>query len=299
MQRLAMSNGLGEFFSIASAACWAVGVILYRRLGNDLSPMRLNFFKNALVLLMLIPSVLLWQGLSVPNWSWQQWLIVLGSGILGIGIADTLYFHALNRLGAGRMGIIGNLYSPSILALGFVFLHERLTTIQWLGFVLVSAGVMLSSWPKRDVQAVSFHKLWKPIIIGITSVCLMAVSIILIKRVLESEPLLTVTGVRMIGALAFMTLWLLISAPAQLRPGPDLPWARVAIAAFFGQYIAMLLWLAGYKYTSASVAATLNETASVFIVLLAWIVLKERPLKRSLAGMVMTLSGVACMLWAT
>jgi drug/metabolite transporter (DMT)-like permease len=293
-----MPQGIGEFFSIASAACWAIGVILYRRLGHSLPPMRLNFFKNWLVLLMLIPSLLVWQGLAFPSWSWQQWLIVLGSGILGIGIADSLYFHALNKLGAGRMGIVGNLYSPSILALSFIFLGERLNSVQWLGFALVSAGVLLSSWPKRDAHTPSLRHAWKPVMVGITSVSLMAVSIILIKRTLETEPLLTVTTVRMLGALLFMTVWLLLTAREQIRPGIDFPWWRIAIAAFFGQYIAMLLWLGGYKYTTAAVAATLNETASVFILLLAWWMLKERPLKRSLAGMVMTLSGVCCMLWA-
>ena len=33
--------------------------------------------------------------------------------MLGIGLADTLYFRALNALGAARVGIIGNLFSLS------------------------------------------------------------------------------------------------------------------------------------------------------------------------------------------
>jgi drug/metabolite transporter (DMT)-like permease len=60
----------------------------------------------------------------------------------------------------------------------------------------------------------------------------------------------------------------------------------------------MVPWLAGYKYTEASVAAVLNETASVFIVLLAALFLREGLDARRLAGVACTLSGVACMLLA-
>ena len=70
----------------------------------------------------------------------------------------------------------------------------------------------------------------------------------------------------------------------------------ILLGAFLGQYVSMVMWLAGYKYTKASVAAILNETASIFIVLLAWLLLKEGMSTRKLAGVACTLSGVACML---
>ena len=60
----------------------------------------------------------------------------------------------------------------------------------------------------------------------------------------------------------------------------------------------MLFWLGGYKYTSASVAAILNETTSIFIVVLAAIFLHEALTRRKLLGVALTISGVACMLLA-
>ena len=64
-----------------------------------------------------------------------------------------------------------------------------------------------------------------------------------------------------------------------------------------GQFVAMVLWLAGFKYTLASVAAVLGETASIFILLLAALWLKEPLSRRSVAGVVLTFSGVCFMLW--
>ncbi|MCU0756025.1 MAG: EamA family transporter [Xanthomonadales bacterium] len=93
--------GLGEVLSITAAATWALGVILYRKLGADLPPLLLNLLKNALVLALMVPTVLLTHGLGWPALSPAALGVVLLSGALGIALADTLYFRALNDLGAG------------------------------------------------------------------------------------------------------------------------------------------------------------------------------------------------------
>ena len=100
--------GLGELPSLVSAAVWAVGVILYRQLGATLPPVQLNLLKNTLVLGMVVPSLPLLHGWMVPDFSATQLGLALLSGFIGIAVADTLYFRALNQLGAGRMGVLGN-----------------------------------------------------------------------------------------------------------------------------------------------------------------------------------------------
>jgi drug/metabolite transporter (DMT)-like permease len=60
----------------------------------------------------------------------------------------------------------------------------------------------------------------------------------------------------------------------------------------------MLLWLAGYKFALASVAAVLNETASIFILLLATLWLGEPLTRRAVLGVTLTFGGVCVMLWA-
>jgi drug/metabolite transporter (DMT)-like permease len=74
------------------------------------------------------------------------------------------------------------------------------------------------------------------------------------------------------------------------------PWLKLGAAAFVGQFLAMVLWLAGYKYTSASVAAVLNESASVFLVVLAALWLREPLTRRGIVGVALTFGGIACML---
>ena len=136
-----MHIGLGEALSILSAMTWAVGVILYRQLVRSLPPLTLNFNKNMLVLAMMLPLPWLLHGTALPSLSVREVLLAMSSGFLGIAVADTLYFVALSRLGAGRMGVIGNAYSPLVIVLSVVLLGERLGPWQVAGFVLVMAGV--------------------------------------------------------------------------------------------------------------------------------------------------------------
>jgi Predicted membrane protein len=289
--------GIGEAMALGSAAAWAVGVILARQLGVHLPPLTLNLLKNGLVLCVLAPVALLLYAGAWPVMPVRDMLIVLASGVIGIALADTLYFRALNELGAGRMGVIGNLYSPLVLLLGFVFLDERLGGMQWLGFALVAGGVLLVSIPARGQAARPQHTL-RGILLGLLAIALMAVAIVMVKRTLETQPLLWVTLLRLCGAMAgLLFLASLPSMRQRMRFVPrDVAWHRLVLAALVGQGLSMVLWLGGYKFTSASVAAILNESASVFLVVLAALWLREPMGRRAFVGVLLTFSGIACML---
>jgi len=135
--------GLGEACSIGSALAWSSGVIIYKRLGETLAPLQLNLLKNLIVLALLVPTLLLVPGSQGLSLSSGALALTLCSGVIGIAVADTLYFRALNVLGAARVGVLGNLYSPFVILLSFLLLGERLTALQIVGFALVSAGVLL------------------------------------------------------------------------------------------------------------------------------------------------------------
>lgn len=292
--------GIGEACSIGAALSWAAGVVIYKRLGESLAPGTLNLVKNVLVLAMIVPTVPLVHGFAMPSLSANAILLALLSGVLGIAVADTLYFKALNALGAGRMGVVGNFYSPFVIVLSFAFLGERLSALQLAGFALVSGGVLIVSShdPHRRLSKVELRH---GALLGVAAVLLMAMAIVMIKRVLEGAPLFWIVLLRLVGGVAGMLAlfaWRREPLPIPGRTAAKIRWPLLLLAAFLGQYVSMALWMAGYKYTEASVAAVLNETASVFIVLLAALFLHEGLDARRLLGVTCTLSGVACMLAA-
>ena len=291
--------GLGEAYSVAAAATWSLGVIAYSRLGETMPPRRLNLLKNLLVLALLVPVSLLVDGLRHYGLSGSETLVALISGLLGIGLADTLYFRSLNGLGAGHMGVVGNLYSPLMIVLSFVFLGERLNLQQVAGFVLVSCGVIVVSNDRRGQPGAAARL--RHVLVAALAILLMAASVIMVKRILEQHSVWWVSSVRVAGGVAGLWLlqfvWPRPAATATSVPLTRQQWLLLGVGAFVGQFLSMLFWLSGYKYTSASVAAILNETASIFIVFFAWLLLGEAVSRRRLLGVVLALSGVGLMLW--
>jgi len=271
---------------------------LRERLGEHLPPLSLNLYKNLLVLAALLPLIAIWHGFSPPRLTATEVAICLASGLIGIGIADTLYFRALNRVGAGRMGIVGNCYSPFVILLAYLFLDERLSAMQLAGFALVTAGVLVIHEPQCD-RSVSRRELAMGLATGVVAVLLMAVAIVMVKRILEHADLLWVSAIRMAGGVGGMLVIAVILRQGLGTRGEPLDrrgWTMLVVAAMVGQLLSMLLWLGGYKYTSASVASILNETASIFILLFAWIFLREPIGPRKLLGVACTFGGVGVML---
>lgn len=303
-----MTIGLGEALSLGCALTWAAGIILYKRLGEQLPPLKLCLLKNLIVLILVAVTIGLLlsplaprlglERLPYPSLDAGTALIVLASGIIGIAVADTLYLRALNVIGAGRMGIVGNLYSPLVIALSFAFLGERLSLVQIGGFILVMGGVLLVNAPDR-LGTMDRSALRKGLLIGACSIALMAIAIVMVKRILETEPFWWIVFLRVIGAV--LGLLALIAVSPRLRSTlvarkQVTGWGTLIVAAFIGQYISMTMWLAGYKYTDASVASVLNESASIFIVLFAAIFLGEALNRRRVLGVMTTFSGVICMI---
>jgi drug/metabolite transporter (DMT)-like permease len=290
---------LGEMLSIGSALAWATAVIIYKRLGETLPPLTLNLVKNLLVLGMLALTVQV-LGTTPPRLDALGLGVTLLSGVIGMACADSLYFAALNRLGASRAGIIGNLYSPFVIGLSMLFLSESMRPLQWLGFALVSAGVLVVSRARGHATGLDRRRLRQGIALGVAAIFLMAAAIVLIKPWLGGQPVLWIVLLRTLGGL----LGLLVlfawrrEAPWRTLSGRRVRWPLLLLAAFVGQYLAVLMWIGGYKYAPATVAAILNETSSAFIVLLAALSLREPLGARKLLGVACTLAGVACLLLA-
>jgi len=290
--------GLGEFFALASSFCWAFSVILLRRPSFVLPAFELNLFRIVLSFVLMIPTVLLLQGWSWPDYSAGELGIVLLSGYFGIAVADTWYLRALNLMGASRTGIIASLLSPFVIFLSILFLGESLQGWQIIGFMLVMSGILLVTW-RQSRQELEREQVRKGLLYGISSVFLMAVGVVMVKEILETRPFIWTVQLRLLGGLMGMVGYLLLRGnwrTVYRSFSRSLPWLPIVVGSFLGSYLSMILWLAGYKLIPASVASILNETANAWIVLLAWLILGETLGMRKVTGLMLTMMGVAIML---
>jgi drug/metabolite transporter (DMT)-like permease len=284
---------LGEVLSLASAVCWAVAVILFRRSGEHVHPLGLSMFKNVLAAACFLATMPLFgESLRYPAPPRDVWILLL-SGVLGIGVGDTLFFFALNALGAGRIAIVDCLYSPFVIGLSMLWLGERLHVLQAVGVVMILSAVLAVTREERSEPAQRGAVL-RGVLWGALALAAMAVGIVMVKHILERSPLLWVTEVRLFGGIASLVVVLALHpARRAILASVRSPqrWGYTLSGSFVGTYMAMLVWLGGMKLAPASVAAALNQTSNIFIFALAALFLHERITPMRAAGIVLGVAG--------
>ncbi len=269
---------LGQAMALGAAVVWAVAVILFKKSGESVHPIGLNFFKGVLSATLLIPTIWLYGETLFRDVPAVDYWMLFASGALGIGIADTLFFMSLNSLGAGRSAIVDCLYSPSIISLSIIFLGESLTSWQIVGTTLIVSAVLSILWDKPEVTT-DRRKVLLGVLWGALAMITMAVGIVMIKPLLAESPLLWATEIRLFGGLAILVLvWLFHPARKAIAASIMAPqrWVYTWSGSFLGAYLSMILWLGGMKYTQASTAAALNQTSNIFIFIFAALILKEK-----------------------
>jgi drug/metabolite transporter (DMT)-like permease len=82
-------------------------------------------------------------------------VVIIGwLAVVNTALAFTLWNLSLRHLGAGESAVINNTMLLQIAVLGWVFLDEVPTALQWLGLIVVSAGIALAQLRSRDGAAV-------------------------------------------------------------------------------------------------------------------------------------------------
>lgn len=290
----------GEFLSVGAAVFWAVGVILFKRSGETMPPMALNLFKNCLALALIIATMPLLGESYLPDQPLSAWVLLGLSGFVGIAIADTLFFISLGKLGAGLAAVVDTSYTPVMLGLSFVFLGERIGMIATAGAALIMLGLLIGSAAKPE-PGKSRRDIWEGTVIGVIGIALMAVSIVMVKNVLNGAPMVWATAVRLAaGAFGLIPLILLSPRRRELMAAlrPNATWKFAAPAALVGTYLAMIAWIGGMKYTQhVSVAALLNQLSTIFIFILAVVFLKEPLTPRRSVAIGCGFIGAALVVW--
>lgn len=287
--------GIGEWYALGSAFFWAVAVLFLKRAGERIPAFSLNLFKNGLVFLLLIPTIPLIAGLDWPDFSAREYGLLILSGVLGITLADGMFLRCLNLMGAGRSAIISCLYSPFVLILSMLFLSERVTWLRFGGFVLILGGIILVGF-ERPQNHKSRRELRTGALIGVAAVGFMAAGIVMIKPLTEAYPVLHVCEIRLaggvMGALVYLIVRGRLAAEIALFRQP-LPWVPMIVGSILGAYLAMLMWLTGFKYADASVAAILNQTSTIWVIVLSAMFLREPLTLHRIIGVLIAFSGLA------
>jgi drug/metabolite transporter (DMT)-like permease len=101
--------------------------------------------------------LLLGTGLLVDGFvslSGRAVMIIAWLAVVNTAFAFTLWNLSMRHLGAGESAVINNTMLLQIALLGWIFLDEAPTALQWLGLVVVSAGIATAQLRRRDGTAI-------------------------------------------------------------------------------------------------------------------------------------------------
>jgi len=295
-----LTSRMGELLALTTALLWATGVVLYKKSVGFIPPFALSVFKSLIAFVLLAATTFALGQTRNVSVTTRDLLIMLTSGAIGVGISDTLFFMTLSRLGASRTALVDCLYSPFVIVFSVLFLGEKISPLAILGGLLILTSVVVSS-QRAFGTTLPRKQLWTGCALGASAMATVAFAIVLVKPILPGYPMAWVSAVRMAGGLIALALLLPVHPDrkfilAAFRPQPG--WKWIFLGTFFGSYLSLMAWLAGFKYSQAGSAALLNQTSTVLVVLFAAAFLQERLTKAKLLAVGLAFSGAAIVLYS-
>jgi drug/metabolite transporter (DMT)-like permease len=268
--------------------------VLFRKSGETVHPIALNLFKNLLAGILFLATMWIFGEPLIRQVPRSEYLLFLASGVIGIGIGDTLFFTSLNRIGAGLSAIVASMYSPFIITLSVIWLNEGLTRVQAIGALLIITAVLSTTRLKNGKKIDRRDLLWG-ILWGILATAATAVGIVMIKPALEQTSVLWAIEIRLLAGLVGLGLVALFHPLGRKMFSPIFSargWGYTLSSSFLGAYLAMFLWLAGMKFTQASIAAALNQTSIIFVFIFGTVFLHEPITRQRTLAITLAVCGV-------
>jgi inner membrane transporter RhtA len=149
------TDPVGALCALAAGACWALYIIYGQKAGADHGP-HAAALGSVISAILVVPIGLVDRGTELFSTS----VLVPGLfvAVLSTALPYTLEMIALTRLPARTFGVLMSIEPAFGALIGYVYLHEWLTAVQWTAIglvILASIGATASAQEKVPVQSVS------------------------------------------------------------------------------------------------------------------------------------------------
>lgn len=293
---------LGEFAALGAAISWAVAPILYRKALTNASPVSANIVRcvtNAAVLVVILAGLGLTGTLtSLPV---QVVAVVVMSGIIGLGVGDTLYMVGLKSVGVARAVPLAATYPLFSLLWATLLLGEPVTAAAVAGTIVILLGIWLLSRERGDS---TIHFRGSAVARGVAASLLTAVvwsvSITLMDFAVTMPSVVSGLGVNyavVTVRIAGMALLMTALAPLLDRKHGflKLSWRTVALLCVGGLVANGLGWLLmNYSFLNIAVsqAVPISSTTPLFSTLAGFLFFREKLTRDNTLGAVLVVAGV-------
>ena len=296
----------GELSALVAALCWSIAVIIFRSASKELSPILITALKNTIAFIFFIILFIL---LDIPFWysgfNYSDYIKIIISGSLGMGIADVLFIFSLSKIGANRIAII-NCFEPGVIYFfSMIMLGTILSFQQFIGFIIVIISMLIISYEK-DLDDIDPKIKKNGMLLQIMAVIISSFGIVLIKPVLINtnniiSTQIWVTVFRLFPGLVVSWIIFLFQKNKRLLILPlkqsRILW-KIIISSGLGTFMALGFWIIGYaNIDTPPIASIIGQTSVIFIIILSYIILNEKISKSRIISMIIGLLGVGIIIY--
>ena len=294
---------IGEFAALGAAVSWAMAPILYKKALSGVSPVSANIVRcasNAAVLVLVLVALGLTSALTrLPL---GILAVVVVSGVVGLGVGDTLYMIGLKSIGVARAVPLASTYPLFSLLWATMLLNQPVTFAAIVGTVVILLGILLLR-REQVHRAVHVHGRLEltGVAVSLLTAVAWSVSITMMDFAVTTPGVVNgldanyaVVTVRIAG----MALVMLAIAPLldRERGFLKLGWRTVLLLCVGGLVANGLGWLLmNYSFTQimASQAIPISSTSPLFAALAGFVFFNERATAKTVFGGLAVVVGVA------
>jgi len=293
---------IGELAALGAAVCWTVSAVLYKEALLRAKPISANIVRCACTSILLVAFLTVVGKIGALT-ELPVYAVVLAviSGIIGLGLGDTMYMFSLKRLGVARAVPITCTY-PLFSLLLMVFLQGETVTLHVvLGAIMIVFGTWLLSRKEKKTSISELQK--KFLVTGVASALataiIWAVSITMIDMAVslpETGSLDHALAVNTIRVSA-VAVFLIATAPITDRKYGFLKMQRRTVFTLIsGGIVALALgWFFltySFLHTSGSQAVPISSTTPLFATLSGIVFLHEHVTAKDVLGSIIIVVGI-------
>ncbi len=290
---------IGELAALGAAISWTFSAILYRQALQQTKPISANIIRLSCTSAILLVFLIAIGKLGVlTNLSANVAVLAAVSGIIGLGLGDTLYMLSLKLVGVARAVPITCTYPLFGLLWAVVFSGEAITLGIVFGTVAIVVGIWFLIYEKeKGPITVKRPILVKGAAAALATALLWSVSISMVDLAVEETPSLDQALVVNVMRASMIGLLLLVFSPIIDRGHGFLKVSRKTVATLIvGGLVALGLgWFFltfSFTETMASRAIPISSTTPLFSALASVILLHEKVTARNLVGSVVVVAGI-------
>jgi len=264
-------------------------VVMKYTVGNTADPLFYAAVRMTIVAVLLAHKL---------KWHTGLMPLVIGAGLSYGALNYAFMFPALKLTTASAAAVTIELFVPFSIILSVLFLGERIGKFKLAGIILAFLGVMLVASAKPDEAAGPYFLLGIFLMMG--AAMSEAVGAVLVKKVKGIGPLQLLAWFAVVGSIVLWALSLILEQD-QMRAFQGDNFVPFLLALAYSALLVSIVAHGSYYWLlqrlPISVVSTSGLITTLVAVIASALILGEALTPFLIAGGLMTLSGVALILW--